>query len=50
MYDYPAAEFDEDELDLDIELEMEAFIGEIEQHLLMQDFDPDIVTDTGSSQ
>lgn len=31
-----------DGLDPDIELEMEAFIDEIEEHLLMQDFDPDL--------
>jgi len=29
-------------LDLDIELEMEAFIDEIEEHLMLQDFDPEM--------
>ncbi len=29
-------------LDLEIEQDMEAFIDEIEQHLLMQDFDPEL--------
>ncbi len=38
-YDYPDGD---DGLDPDIELEMEAFIEEIEEHLLMQDFDPDL--------
>lgn len=32
----------DDGLDPDIELEMEAFIDAIEEHLLMQDFDPEI--------
>ena len=38
-YDCPDGD---DGLDPDIELEMEAFIDEIEEHLLMQDFDPDL--------
>ena len=29
-------------LDPDIELEMEAFIDEIEEHLMLQDFDPEM--------
>lgn len=37
-YDCPDGE---DGLDPDIEAEMEAFIEEIEEHLLMQEFDPD---------
>ena len=35
-------EADDDGLDPDIELEMEAFIEEIEEHLMMRDFDPDL--------
>lgn len=34
-------EDDYDGLDPDIELEMEAFIDEIEEHLMLQDFDPE---------
>lgn len=50
MYDFPDGGFDEDGLDPDIELEMEAFIDEIEEHLLMQDFDPEIQTELNSSR
>lgn len=35
-------EDDYEGLDPDIELEMEAFIDEIEEHLMMQDFDPEL--------
>ena len=35
------ADYD-DGLDPEIELEMEAFIDEIEEHLMLQDFDPDL--------
>lgn len=35
-------EVDYEGLDPEIELEMEAFIDEIEEHLMLQDFDPDI--------
>lgn len=35
-------EDDYDGLDPDIELEMEAFIEEIEEHLMLQDFDPEL--------
>ena len=42
MYDFTDGGFDEDGLDPDIELEMEAFIDEMEEHLRMQDFDPEI--------
>lgn len=31
-----------DGLDPEIELEMEAFIEEIEEHLMLQDFDPEL--------
>ena len=37
-----AVEDDYDGLDPDIELEMEAFIDEIEEHLMLQDFDPEL--------
>ncbi len=33
---------DYDGLDPEIELEMEAFIEEIEEHLMLQDFDPEL--------
>lgn len=36
---------DYDGLDPDIELEMEAFIDEIEEHLMLQDFDPELQQD-----
>ena len=35
-------EEDDEGLDPEIELEMEAFIEEIEEHLMMRDFDPDL--------
>lgn len=35
-------EVDDEGLDPEIELEMEAFIDEIEEHLMMRDFDPDL--------
>lgn len=35
-------EVDDEGLDPEIELEMEAFIEEIEEHLMMRDFDPDL--------
>lgn len=38
------ADYD-DGLDPEIELEMEAFIDEIEEHLMLQDFDPDLQND-----
>lgn len=38
----PGDEDDYEGLDPDIELEMEAFIDEIEEHLMLQDFDPDL--------
>ncbi len=37
-----AGEDEYDGLDPDIELEMEAFIDEIEEHLMLQDFDPEL--------
>ena len=38
------ADYD-DGLDPEIELEMEAFIDEIEEHLMLQDYDPDLQND-----
>ena len=35
-------EVEDEGLDPEIELEMEAFIDEIEEHLMMRDFDPDL--------
>ena len=35
-------EADDEGLDPEIELEMEAFIEEIEEHLMMRDFDPEL--------
>lgn len=35
-------QFDTEGMDPEMEEEFEAFIDEIEEHLLMQDFDPDI--------
>lgn len=41
-------EEDYDGLDPEIELEMEAFIDEIEEHLMLQDFDPELHQNTES--
>ena len=41
MFSY-TIEADDEGLDPEIELEMEAFIDEIEEHLMMRDFDPDL--------
>ena len=39
---YSDDEDDYDGLDPEIEQEMEAFIEEIEEHLMLQDFDPEL--------
>ena len=42
-------QLDSEGMDPEMEEEFEAFIDEIEEHLLMQDFDPDIPHDVPDS-
>jgi len=47
--DFLPGDFDSEGMDPDMQEEFEAFIDEIEDHLLMQDFDPDVPYDVSGN-